>query len=105
MVVEFFGSITYNSLTDEPIIVVACAAKVREFSRHRIDCGETCEILTATERLYVEAFIGAPHQFTVEVGALQVGCNLRLPLFSGDGREHVEQFFFFFCHFKRIYWY
>ena len=103
MLVHLLGGVTRHSLAYQPIIVVTSATEVGELTRHRVESRKPFEIFTAIERLNIKAFICAPHQFTVEIGALEVGSYLRDPLISGNGRKHVEQFFFFFCHFKALY--
>ena len=90
------GILADHSLTDNPVVVAAGAAHVGELSGKSAYSGQSCEIFSAIERLNVESFVGAPHQLAIEVGALEVDIDFRLPLFSGDRREHVKQFFLIF---------
>ena len=71
-------------LTDIPLVVGTCTADVWELSGCGSRCLQTFEVFTTVERLYVEAFRGAPYELLVEVGALQVSDDLVLPSLCGD---------------------
>ena len=97
--VQFLGGLTvYNVLTDEPVIVAACAANIGELTGKCAQVSQLLKVFCTIERHHIETLVGTPDELLVEVGALQVDIDFRHPLFCRDRRKHVKQFFFFLCH-------
>ena len=60
-------------LADCPFVVCTRTADVGELTRRGDGRLQAFEVLAAVERLHVEAFRRAPHQFLVEIGTFEVG--------------------------------
>ena len=66
-------------LANCPLVVCTRTADVGELTRRGDGGLQAFEVLTAVERLHVESFRRAPHQFLIEIGTFQVSDNLVLP--------------------------
>ena len=56
-----------EALADAPVVVVAGAAHEGELTRVRVRGGKVLDVLKAVEGLHVEALVGAPHEFLIEI--------------------------------------
>ena len=79
-----------NFLTGEPVVVVAGTAYVGIFTGERIGGFEAFDVFEAVNRLKVEAFVCAPHELLVEVGALEVSFHFCTPFLIGSGGKLIE---------------
>ena len=68
-VVHLRGGSAAEALTDEPVIVIACAANKRELTGICVDGRQVFHIFQPVEGLYVETLVCAPYQFLIEIGA------------------------------------
>ena len=88
-----------NLLTHEPeVVVLLVTTDEWEFTWQGIDSLEILQVLAAVERLHVEAFVGSPNQFLLEVRTLEVHLNLVQPLLCGGRLKLREEFFFHVSH-------
>ena len=85
-------------LAGEPVVGVADTADVGELARQRISGSQAGDVLGTVDRLHVEALVGAPDQFLVKVGALEVGHDFVAPFLVGHARKLFKQFFGLFSH-------
>ena len=84
------------------VVVGFVTTDERKFARKGVHRLQVLEVLTAVERLYVEAFVGSPDQPLLKVSAFQVHLDFVEPFLSGRCLKFRKQFFSV-SHYKNYY--
>ena len=76
------------------VVVLLVAANERKFTRQSVGSLQFLHVFAAIERGNIEALVGSPYQFLVEVSSLQVHLNLVKPFLSGRSCKLGKEFLF-----------